>query len=64
MNDVVYKCELCGTHVAQTLAHMHQADGKWLAFCSADHRVEWLELNEALAQERDRAEVRRGGDQG
>ena len=45
----VYKCELSGSHVLAALADVIEVDGKRHAFCSQDHRLEWLDLNEAVA---------------
>ena len=33
------------SYVAAALAHVHDVGGKRRAFCSADHYIEWLELN-------------------
>ena len=46
---LVYKCELCGADVMAQLAHLYEADGRTHAFCSADHLVEWRELEDAVA---------------
>jgi hypothetical protein len=50
----VYKCELCGADVMADLAHHYDAAGKRLSFCSADHLVEWRELDDAVAHARDK----------
>jgi hypothetical protein len=45
----VYKCELCGADVMAALAHHYEAAGKRLSFCSADHLVEWRQLEDAVS---------------
>jgi hypothetical protein len=44
----VYKCDLCGADVMAALAYHHDCDGERRSFCSAEHRLEWLELNEVM----------------
>ena len=56
MGAQVYKCELCGADVMAALAYHHDSDGEHHSFCSAEHRVQWLELNEALEEPDVRAE--------
>jgi hypothetical protein len=51
----VYKCELCGADVMAGLAYHHDVGGELHSFCSAEHRVEWLELNDLLEQDVDAA---------
>jgi hypothetical protein len=46
-----YKCELCGADVLAELVHLHKVNGTSHAFCSAEHVVEWIELDEAVARD-------------
>jgi len=50
MTEQVYKCELCGADVMAALAYHDDTGGERHSFCSAEHRVEWRELNEALEE--------------
>jgi hypothetical protein len=51
----IYKCELCGSNVVAELADLHEVGGKLHAFCSPEHRLEWLEIEAAVTKEQESA---------
>jgi hypothetical protein len=51
----IYKCELCGSDVVAELADLYEVGGKLQAFCSPEHRLEWLEVEAAAKKEQESA---------